>query len=132
MISHYNRYAVSAYCRFDDNGAFAGNEWSGAWTHTNPIQGSYGTYIFEMSRDLTTESDITDVQLEAGFTYGFGFGFWDPHEGESGWTDAGHFVTGCSKDWIDITLAKEQSSAMSMKVSVLFLVVAPIAAALFL
>ena len=32
----------------------------------------------------------------------------DPNESaEKGWTDAGHYVTGCSKDWISLRLVGE-------------------------
>lgn len=116
-----DEFAVSPYCRFDDAGPDAGNEWAGAWSHTVPSSpevtkrsspttatstiGTDGTYVFEMSRLLQTESTATDAQLEAGETYGFGVAYWDPNENEeTGWTDAGHFVTGCSKDWIDLVL----------------------------
>ena len=32
----------------------------------------------------------------------------DPHESDDiGWSDAGHYVTGCSKDWISLRLVDE-------------------------
>lgn len=93
--------------RPDDNDGLAANEWAGAWTHTNAygLQESDGSYIFEMSRLLSTASDVTDVQLEEGGTYDFGFAFWDPFETQDqGWSKAGHYITGCSRDWIPLEL----------------------------
>jgi hypothetical protein len=101
-----DEYAMSPFCRFDDDDSKAGNEWSGAWDHTNPVEGQFGNYHFEMSRKLTTDSTVTDAQLMAGETIQFGIAFWDPYEeAESGWTDIGHFVTGCGNKWIDLELA---------------------------
>jgi len=114
-----DEYSVGPFCRFDDDDVNAGNEWAGAWDHisyaeddTNLEASDHaknllvdGMYAFEMSRKLKTPSAQTDVQLEAGKEYGFGFAFWDPFETDSGWSDSGHFVTGCSKDWISLRLA---------------------------
>lgn len=70
--------------------------------------GEAGSYIFEMSRLLQTASTATDAQLEAGKAIDFGFAYWDPYEiEETGWTDSGHFVTGCSRDWISLKLVDE-------------------------
>ena len=58
--------------------------------HTNPAdatatdvsmtrannEGKTGSYIFEMSRLLTTTSTATDAQLEAGKATDFGFAYW--------------------------------------------------------
>jgi hypothetical protein len=96
---------VSAYCRLDDNDVDAGNEWSGAWAHSNPVDREAGTYSFELSRLLTTASSKTDAQLVAGATYQFGIAFWDPFQIEAtGWTDSGHYITGCASNFIDLTL----------------------------
>ena len=84
--------AVSPFCRFDDDDANAGNEWAGAWTHTNPTDGATGTYKFELSRTLTTQSTVTDAQMVPGETYEFGVAFWDPFQTEEGWTDMGKTV----------------------------------------
>jgi hypothetical protein len=109
-----DEYAVNPLCRFDDDDAKAANEWKGAWLHSNPIAierantNGEGTYIFEMSRALQTDSVETDAQLEVGGTVGFGFAFWDPFETEAdGWSDSGHYVTGCSSDWIDLKLVDD-------------------------
>jgi hypothetical protein len=108
-----DEYAVAAQCRFDDDDAKAANEWEGAWLHTSPVKierdaAEEGFYVFEMARSLQTASDETDAQLEPGTSIDFGFAFWDPYETEeSGWTDAGHYVTGCSKDWILLRILNE-------------------------
>lgn len=97
--------AVSSFCRPDDNDSLAGNEWSGAWSHTNPVEGEMGTYKFEISRSLKTPSTVSDAQMEPGQTYDFGIAYWDPFETENGWTPSGHFLTGCSADWIKLRLS---------------------------
>lgn len=97
--------AVSSYCRPDDYGSLAGNEWAGAWSHTNPVEGEMGTYKFEIARTLTTPSTATDAQMAPGQTYDFGIAYWDPFETEAGWTAPGHYLTGCSADWIKLRLS---------------------------
>ncbi|KAI2513623.1 Ethylbenzene dehydrogenase [Fragilaria crotonensis] len=102
-----DEYAVSPYCRASDDGEGAGNEWAGAWAHTDPSEtGADGHYHFELSRLLKTKSSKTDKQvLTAGETYSFGIAYWDPFQSdENGWTDAGHFLTGCANQWIDLEL----------------------------
>jgi hypothetical protein len=102
-----DEYAVSPYCRFDDGGEGAGNEWSGAWAHTNSSEiGAEGDYLFELSRLLQTKTNATDLQvLSPGDTYSFGIAYWDPFETEAtGWSDADHFLTGCANQWIDLVL----------------------------
>ncbi len=102
-----DEYAVSPYCRADDDGEGAGNEWAGAWAHTDPSEnGADGHYHFELSRLLKTKSSKTDNQvLSAGETYSFGIAYWDPFQSDAdGWTDAGHFLTGCANEWIDLEL----------------------------
>jgi len=101
-----DEYAASPFCRLDDDGTDAANEWEGAWVHTNSTEGAMGTYIFELSRSLTTLSPSTDAQFEAGNVYSFGVAFWDPFEIESGWTDHGHYVSGCADQWTDLWLAR--------------------------
>jgi len=108
-----DEYAVSPTCRFDDDGVAAGNEWEGAWDHSNPAQGAAGKYRFELSRSLVTDSVTTDRQLVVGGTYSFGMAFWYPYEAEAGWTDAGHFLTGCGEQWIDLTLEDTSSGPPS-------------------
>jgi hypothetical protein len=71
-----DEYGASPFCRPDDDDANAGNEWSGAWSHSNPVEGESGVYNFELSRALTTSSLATDAQMEAGLTYDFGIAFW--------------------------------------------------------
>ena len=88
----------------DDNDADADNEWAGAWSHSNAVDGAFGSYHFEMSRKLKTASTLTDAQLTAGETIQFGVAFWDPYQTDDGWTDSGHYVTGCGTKWIDLEL----------------------------
>lgn len=108
IANNDDEYSVSPYCRFDDDDANAGNEWGGAWAHTNSVEGELGNYHFEMSRTLKTPSTLTDAQLSPGDTIQFGIAFWDPYEiEETGWTDAGHYVTGCAAHWIDLELVAE-------------------------
>lgn len=100
-----DEYSASPFCRFDDDDDDAGNEWSGAWAHSNPTDGASGKYVFELSRLLTTKSTVSDTQIVAGKTYEFGIAYWDPNESEAtGWTDAGHYTTGCGTEWIDLVL----------------------------
>jgi hypothetical protein len=68
-----DEYAVSPYCRFDDDGDGAGNEWAGGWSHSaGTEEGADGTYMFELSRLLVTASTATDAQMTIGETYEFG------------------------------------------------------------
>ena len=98
--------AVHAYCRTDDENIGGGNEWSGAWVHSNNSttveDGAY--YVFELSRPLKTGSATTDSQLAAGDTYEFGLAFWDPNQTVDGWSDNGHYVTGCAEQWMNLVL----------------------------
>ena len=87
-----DEYAVTPLCRYDDDGPGAGNEWRGAWRHTEPrerpiddedgdtvgvvVDGTTGTYVFELSRSLKTSSSDTDAQFDRGGTVDFGFAFW--------------------------------------------------------
>jgi len=115
--------AVSAYCRLDDSGSGSGNEWAGAWVHnvdtSNPtnyttVGGTDGTYVFEMSRTLTTTSPDTDAQLAENNTYKFGVAYWDPFQTDDiGWTAVGHYVTGCSEDWMDLVISSGAASVFS-------------------
>jgi hypothetical protein len=105
VANNDDEYAVGPFCRFDDDDSLAANEWAAAWDHTNATDGSMGNYIFEMSRYLKTASNATDAQLQGGNTINFGFAFWDPFENDaSGWSDNGHYVTGCSRNWIEMKL----------------------------
>jgi len=111
IANNDDEYAVTPYCRPDDDDANAADDWSGAWLHTSPDSSDGGSYVFEMRRPLTTESVISDVQLYAGETYDFGFAYWDPYENEeTGWSKAGHYVTGQSKDWISLTLEEPEEA----------------------
>lgn len=92
IANNDDEYGVSAFCRPDDDGLNAANDWTGAWAHSNPIEDEMGVYTFEIARTLTTASNVTDKQLAAGETYDFGIAYWDPTETEFGWTVAGHFL----------------------------------------
>jgi hypothetical protein len=116
-----DEYAVSPYCRLDDDGISAGNEWSGAWSHSSSNVSPQGVstesgatedmYNFELSRLLTTQSPTTDkAELVAGETYQFGLAYWDPNETADGWTDSGHYVTGCATNWLDLVLSQDTST----------------------
>ena len=119
--------AVSAYCRKDDFGNGSGNEWAGAWVHNvntdNPtgyttVNGTDGTYVFEMSRTLVTTSPDTDAQLAEYSTYKFGLAYWDPFEiDEVGWTKPGHYITGCSQDWMDLVIGNIATSSGGAEIS---------------
>lgn len=105
-----DEYSVSSWCRNDDDDADAGNEWAGAWAHTNPVEGEPGVYHFELSRTLQTPSSFSDAQLAPGETYEFGVAFWDPFETpDAGWTDISHYVTGCASNWINLELSTGES-----------------------
>jgi hypothetical protein len=104
IANNDDEYGVSPFCRPDDDDALAANDWHGAWSHSNPTEGADGVYVFEIARTLTTASVLTDKQMAVGERYEFGIAYWDPFETENGWTEAGHFLTGCSADWIFLTL----------------------------
>jgi hypothetical protein len=106
-----DEYAVSPKCRLADDGANAANDWAGAWSHSN--QDVDGFYTFELSRALTTASSTTDAQLFTGGTFSFGVAYWDPLQTDAGWTDPGHFVTGCAADWIELELANPTTATFN-------------------
>ena len=142
-----DEYAVSPFCRMDDDDGMASNEWEGAWVYVNGTSpDEVGSYIFEMSRSLSTSSNESDAQLEVGKATDFGFSYWvsfviqtlfiscafyhsvqiltscdipssnftqDPTETETGWTDAGHYVTGCSVDWISLRFEDEKPDELT-------------------
>jgi hypothetical protein len=128
-----DEYGVSSFCRpDDDDGVNAGNEWAGAWAHTNSVTGEPGTYIFEMSRRLKTKSILTDAQLEPNNTYSFGLAFWDPYETSAGWTDPGHYVTGCGVDWFTLELGpKPTTEGGGISMQIMFSLLVLLYAALF-
>jgi hypothetical protein len=105
-----DEFSVSPNCRFDDNDSAADNEWSGSWSHSNPVEGGEGVYRFEIARTLATASSVSDAQMAVGGTYEFGIAFWDPFETDEGWTAAGHFLTGCSTEWIELVIEGGSSS----------------------
>lgn len=117
-----DEYAYSAFCRFDDDLTDAANEWTGAWIWSDTSSFHYadlvadapamaGSYKFELTRTLTTASPETDAQLAPGDMVGFGIAYWDPLETATGWTDAGHYVSGCAADWMDLVLDDDGETA---------------------
>jgi hypothetical protein len=100
---------VSPFCRVDDNASAGNGDWAGAWSHDNPVEGELGYYAFELSRSLITANTETDGQMTAGGTQEFGVAFWDPFESEEGWSDPGHYVTGCI-NWIELELVADEST----------------------
>ena len=110
-------YAVGPFCRPKDDGANAGNEWIGAWSHSNPVEGEDGVYRFEIARTMTTSSSATDAQMAPGGTYEFGIAWFDPYETDAGWTPWGHYTTGCSAEWMDLKL--EESSSFKHELGVI-------------
>lgn len=99
-----DEYGFSPYCRSNDNGTGTGNEWVGAWDHSDPTGTAIGNYTFELTRSLTTMSAANDVQLTINQTYSFGIAFWDPMQTAAGWTNDGHYITGCGLDWITLVV----------------------------
>jgi len=103
-----DEYAVSPTCRLDDDGSNSGNEWNVAWSY-EAFNSTFGDYKFELARSLSTMSESTDRQLSVGQSYSVGFAYWDPNETADGWTDPGHYVTGCAADWMDMTIGQQVS-----------------------
>ena len=80
----------------------AENSLTGVWNHTADAPGGAGTWMFEMSRPLTT-GDPQDGQLASGGTAHMAIAYWDPKESPTGWSDAGHLQS-ADLGWIDVTL----------------------------
>ena len=78
------------------------NSLTGVWTHTAAAPGGDGTWIFEMSRPLST-GDPQDAQLTSGDTAYIAIAYWDPKESATGWSDAGHLQS-AELGWIEVTL----------------------------
>ncbi|MFQ5874125.1 MAG: ethylbenzene dehydrogenase-related protein [Dehalococcoidia bacterium] len=99
-----DEYSTTPKDREDDGTMNAENSLSGVWEHTARAQGqgADGTWIFEMSRPLTT-GDPEDTQLSLGGTALMALAYWDPDENTDGWTDLGH-LTSASLGWIEVTL----------------------------
>ena len=84
-----DEWAASPEDRGDDD---AETSLIGVWTHTNPVAGGAGTWIFELSRPLQT-GDPEDAQFSAGMAVPFAIAYWDPDETPEGWEDDGHSVS---------------------------------------
>lgn len=46
-------YSVSRTCRFDDDGAVAGNEWEGSWSHYMPVETDVVVESSSMTKNIT-------------------------------------------------------------------------------
>ena len=104
-----DEFAPTPEDREDDGGgdvpnATAQNGLAGVWRHTAAAQGAGapGTWIFEMSRPLST-GDSQDAQFAAGQTAYIALAYFDPSETPEGWTDAGHLQS-ADAGWIEVAL----------------------------
>jgi len=112
-VTPADAYGASPFCRIDDDGDSSGNEWRASWAHSDPQDGAAGEYTFELARALVTRSTTTDAQYAPGNVYQMGIAFWDPYETPTGFTDPGHYVTGCAEGWIDLELVADSGSSSS-------------------
>jgi cell division septation protein DedD len=97
-----DEYATDPEERDDDDSAQAENSLAGSWSHTAGTVGGAGTWIFEMSRPLST-GDPHDAQFTSGGSTLMAIAYWDPKESVSGWSDAGH-LTSADDGWIEVSL----------------------------
>ena len=103
-----------AGCNFDDEYATTPedreddakeNSLAGVWEHTGRAggNGTAGTWIFEMSRRLST-GESQDAQFTLGGTVYMALAYWDADEEPGkGWSDAGH-LTSANVEWIEVKL----------------------------
>jgi DMSO reductase family type II enzyme heme b subunit len=97
-----DEYATTPEDREDDDKE---NSLAGVWEHTGRAGGigATGTWIFEMSRRLST-GDSQDAQFTLGGTVYMALAYWDPDESPGqGWSDAGH-LTSANAGWIEVQL----------------------------
>ena len=102
-----DEFATTPEDREDDGGGDIANpdgenSLTGAWTHTATAPGGDGTWIFEMSRPLST-GDSQDAQLASGGAAFVAIAYWDAKESATGWSDAGHLQS-AEVGWIEVTL----------------------------
>jgi hypothetical protein len=104
-----DEYSTKPGDREDDGGGdvdnpSAENSLNGAWTHSaqGSGAGAAGTWVFEMSRPLET-GDPQDGQFSSGSIAYVALAYFDPDEGDEGWTDVGHLQSAYS-GWIEVTL----------------------------
>ncbi len=83
-----DEWALTPEDRSDDD---AETSLIGVWSHTNPVAGGEGTWIFEMARPLTT-NDAEDAQFTPGAVVNIAIAYWDADETSEGWEDDGHAV----------------------------------------
>jgi len=104
-----DEYATTPEDREDDGKE---NSLAGVWEHTGRVLGTggTGTWIFEMSRRLST-GESQDAQFTLGGTAYMALAYWDADEQlGTGWSDAGH-LTSANADWIEVALAAGQAPA---------------------
>jgi len=97
-----DEYATTPEDREDDGKE---NSLAGVWDHTGRAggNGATGTWIFEMSRRLST-GENQDAQFTPGGTVYMALAYWDPDEEPgTGWSDAGHRTT-ANAGWIEVKL----------------------------
>jgi len=97
-----DEYATTPEDREDDDKE---NSLAGVWEHTGRAlgAGATGTWIFEMSRRLST-AESQDAQFTLGGTVYMALAYWDADEQPgTGWSDEGH-LTSANADWIEVKL----------------------------
>ncbi|NNK92106.1 MAG: hypothetical protein HKO87_06700 [Acidimicrobiia bacterium] len=91
--------ASTAYDDAPDSGE---NSLLGAWSHTDPTEDAFGSYVFEFSRPLDT-GDADDLQFSMGDVALLALAYWDPDNGPDGWEPDLHVVSSY-EGWIEVTL----------------------------
>jgi len=97
-----DEYATTPEDREDDDKE---NSLAGVWEHTGRAggNGATGTWIFEMSRRLST-GESQDAQFTLGGTVYLALAYWDADEQPGkGWSDVGH-LTSANAGWIEVKL----------------------------
>ena len=95
-----DEYATVPDERDDDDQGGAENSLLGVFDHSDPVNGSDGTWFFEMSRPLQT-ADATDAQFVPGGSALLVLAYWDADQGPDGWEDDGHVVS-ADLGWIEV------------------------------
>ena len=116
-----DEYSTTPWLRYDDNDAASNNLWKGSWSHTSDMStnGSTGSWVFELSRDLVS-SDKYDATFEEGVSIDIAVAYWSPNETpENVWTDDGHYVN--ENDVIDMSLVSKAVSAPGFELYLAFL-----------
>ena len=104
-----DEYATTPEDREDDGKE---NSLAGVWEHTGRVLGTGGTWVFEMSRRLST-GESQDAQFTLGGTAYMALAYWDADEQPgTGWSDAGH-LTSANADWIEVKLAAQPAAGQA-------------------